>query len=516
MIQLKPIHYYYSNPIIIIINKLIYNNGQRQQFTKQQWLSTIIAKNNKVGVHKTFMDRCVLRCMGGKGGDGCLSYEHIAPGKKSPNGGHGGRGGDVELIASNTIKDLSLSSFHIEAEPGTHGSSNGRVGKQGRTKQIRVPTGTVVYLRKQQQQPTRNKDEDDNATRTATGFHKILLADLNVNGDSVIAAKGGSPGRGNIIKVQSSFQFYEREIKPHEKVGKVGEQVVLELELKTIADVGLVGYPNAGKSSLLGAISNSRPKTAPYPFTTLHPIVGYVEFSDSKKISVADLPGLVDGAHENRGLGHSFLQHIERTRVIVFVIDVSTDREMTWTRGHLTPGEDLKALIRELELYQPGLATTFPNLVVANKMDLPGAEDGYKALQHVCSELGFITKTKKTRLFPISAVTGQGLEEFITELRVVMEENKMMMNKKDDELPPFETVTEVVDDLDNGEKQQQQQQQQIIVDENNNHPISHKIIAKDVVIGQDIKLPRIQKGVGHRQAIMMKKLKESRGGNKNI
>ena len=442
------------------------------------------SRNRTSASQRTFVDACTVYAKAGRGGDGCVSFEHLAPGKKTPNGGHGGRGGDVVVVATNSVRDLALPSFHPAARDGVNGGPKGKVGKQGKSREIRVPVGTLVFARRSADDPLarsrfpmddavagsvvdseaeadeEDEDEDDEDEQPKRGgrrvrggaieydmsvddeddnededededarISRVLLADLNKEGASVVVAAGGAPGRGNIAQARASFEFYEHDQALRHVKGQAGQEVVVDLKLKTIADVGLVGFPNAGKSSLLGAISLAAPKVASYPFTTLHPHVGYVDFTDGFRIAVADLPGLVDGAHENRGMGHSFLQHVERTRVIVYVVDVAKYRTWTWRREvdeeanadadardkrTSEPGDDLDALVRELELYQPGLSL-YPSIVVANKIDAEGWEAGVESLRWR------LPRSADGRLFAISAQTGAGLGEFVRALRLLVE-----------------------------------------------------------------------------------------------
>ena len=226
------------------------------------------------------------------------------------------------------------------------------------------------------------------------------VADMDVSGKQVIVARGGRGGRGN-PRFATSTNRAPREWEP----GEPGEERELFLELKTIADVGLVGYPNAGKSTLIRALSAARPKVAPYPFTTLHPVVGVIEYPDYGRLTVADIPGLIDGAHDNVGLGHSFLRHIERTVVLAFVLDMAgCDGRVPW--------EDLRHLRDELELYMKGLSKR-PALIVANKMDLPGSEENLELLR---AELA----SEVIDIIPVKAAEGE-LGDLKAKLREMVE-----------------------------------------------------------------------------------------------
>ena len=326
-----------------------------------------------------FVDRVRITVSGGRGGDGCVSFrrEKFVP-KGGPDGGDGGAGGDVILRA--TFGEQSLVDRRFQplwrGANGSHGRGKRQHGACADPRVILVPVGTLVR----------------------DGESGEMLADLAEDGQEYTAARGGAAGRGN-PRFASARCRVPRGATP----GAPGQEFDLDLELKTVADVGLVGYPNAGKSTLLRALSAARPKTAAYPFTTRHPIVGVVEFDDFFRYTVADVPGLIDGAHANVGLGHEFLRHIERCRILVFVLDTAgVDQRQ--------PENDLAALFRELELHQQGL-TARPAVVVANKMDMPAAGEGLAALkQHT-----------DLTVFPICAEDGTGTRELAAHLRTVLE-----------------------------------------------------------------------------------------------
>lgn len=290
-----------------------------------------------------FRDRVKVYVKAGDGGDGCMSFrrEKFVP-KGGPDGGDGGNGGDVILVADVTLDNLVDLYYrpHQKAERGVHGKGKDMHGRRGETLRVKVPCGTVVY---------------------EWGTNE-LLGELLEDGEEMLVAKGGKGGLGNPHFATSTYQA------PRERtLGEPGEEIVLRLDLKTMADVGLVGYPNAGKSTFLSQISGAHPKVAPYPFTTLHPIIGTVIFEDYRKIRVADIPGLIDGAHDGVGLGHDFLRHIERTNYLLYVLD------MGGTDGR-NPTEDFEHLREELHLYKDELKDA-PFMVLANKMDVPGADD---------------------------------------------------------------------------------------------------------------------------------------------
>src|ERR687885_639745 len=277
-----------------------------------------------------FHDRAKIRVQAGRGGDGGLSFrreKHVPKG--GPDGGDGGRGGDVVLVADPERRDLSWFARSKSFEAGRGGPGRGRRkhGADGEDVELRVPVGTQVL------------DEEGR-----------LVADLAGPGARAVLARGGAGGRGN-----SRFATPTRQTPRFAEVGLPGEEAWLELRLKLLADAALVGLPNAGKSSLLARISNARPKVADYPFTTLSPVLGTVEAPDGRQLTVADVPGLIEGASEGVGLGHEFLAHLERARLLVHVIDVTEDVE-----------ERFAAIARELERYGAGL-DALPQIVVLNK-----------------------------------------------------------------------------------------------------------------------------------------------------
>ena len=316
-----------------------------------------------------FVDKVTIRVKAGDGGNGCCSFrrEKFVP-KGGPDGGDGGDGGSVYLEASTGEQSLVSLVYQTRyrAQNGPGGRGAGMHGRNADDVTVKVPVGTVVV---------------DNATREVIG-------DLDVPGARLLAAKGGRGGRGN-----ARFATSTNRVPRYAEPGTPGEERELFLELKTIADGGLVGYPNAGKSTLLGALSSARPKVAPYPFTTLHPVVGVVEFDypDFSRLTLADIPGLIDGAHDNVGLGHSFLKHIERTKVLIYVLD------MAGTDGR-DPVEDFRHLRNELELYMSGL-TARPSLIAANKMDAPEAAENLRRLESEVSG--------KYRIIPVTAAIGE-------------------------------------------------------------------------------------------------------------
>src|SRR5258708_6349610 len=309
-----------------------------------------------------FVNEVDIHVEAGHGGKGCLAFrrEKFVP-RGGPSGGDGGHGGSVYIVAGPHINTLINFRFHPEfsAERGEHGMGSNRTGHGGADLELAVPIGTLVY----------EKTADPNEPRR-------LVADLAEEGQRVLVAKGGRGGMGN-ARFATSTNRAPRKVQP----GEEGEIKDLRLELKLLADVGLVGYPNAGKSTLIARISAARPKIADYPFTTLTPNLGVVRLSEDRSFVVADVPGLIEGAHRGLGLGHQFLRHLERTKVLVHLVDVSG-------ASGRDPVEDLDILRRELELFQPTLAAK-PQIVAANKIDATGPEqaDGVKALKRRASTL---------------------------------------------------------------------------------------------------------------------------------
>src|SRR3989454_3122500 len=282
------------------------------------------------------IDQAEIVVVGGDGGNGCVSFrrEKYVP-RGGPNGGPGGDGGSVFMVADPSLKGLNAFRYkrRFEAERGRHGEGSDRAGRGGEDLYIKVPPGTMV------------RDESG-----------MLLADLSRTGDVVRVAAGGRGGRGNAAFATSTHPA-PREAEP----GAEGEERRLVLELKLIADVGIVGFPNAGKSTLISRISSARPKIAAYPFTTLQPNLGMVDLGEFRTFVVADLPGLIEGAHRGQGLGTRFLRHIERTRILIHLVDVS---EMSGRN----PGIDLEVVNGELRAFSSDLAGK-PQVVAANKID---------------------------------------------------------------------------------------------------------------------------------------------------
>jgi GTPase len=322
-----------------------------------------------------FVDEVRITVKAGRGGDGSCSFrrEMFVP-RGGPDGGDGGNGGDVVFTASHrltTLLDLRYQK-HYEAEDGKPGSGSNCSGRRGKPVIITLPVGTVIY--------------DD---RTGE-----VLADLIADGESVTIAQGGKGGRGN-----SHFATSTNRVPTHFEHGTDGDERQLRLELKLLADVGLVGFPNAGKSTLIAAISSARPKIADYPFTTLTPNLAVVRWGEDRSFVVADIPGLIEGAHEGKGLGIQFLRHIDRTSLLLHLIDVSE-----WATED--PIGSFEIMRNELESYDASLAKR-PFAVVATKIDIAGDNVRLKTLQAYC-------KRRRHRCLPVSAATREGLAELVT------------------------------------------------------------------------------------------------------
>ncbi|MHC5037315.1 MAG: GTPase ObgE [Planctomycetota bacterium] len=322
-----------------------------------------------------FRDEATIRVKAGRGGDGCLSFrrEKYVP-RGGPDGGDGGPGGDVVLKAvphMNTLLPVARKAQYA-AGRGQHGRGKNMTGASGKGVVVEVPIGTIV----------RDADRD------------LLLKDLKEVGDTVVAARGGKGGFGNRHYASPTNQAPRQWTR-----GEPGEERILDLELKLIADVGLVGLPNAGKSTLLSRLSKATPKIADYPFTTLAPSLGIVELSGYRTFVMADLPGLIEGAHEGAGLGDKFLRHIERTRLIVHLVDLAPPPDSP------SPAQAWKTIREELAAYSRSLAEK-REILVATKMDLPESQ---KALEDFQGEV-------EPSVFALSAVTGRGLDALLGEI----------------------------------------------------------------------------------------------------
>ncbi len=322
-----------------------------------------------------FVDEVKITVKAGGGGDGSCSFrrEMFVP-RGGPDGGDGGNGGDIIFTASNrltTLLDLRYQR-HYEAEDGKPGSGSNCTGRRGKSVNILLPVGTVIY------------DEESGE----------VLADLVADGETATIALGGKGGRGN-----SHFATSTNRVPTNFEQGTEGEERHLRLELKLLADVGLVGFPNAGKSTLIATISAARPKIADYPFTTLVPNLGVVRYGEDRSFVVADIPGLIEGAHEGKGLGIQFLRHIERTSMLLHLIDVSE-----WAAED--PVASFEVMRNELASYDSSLAKR-PFAIVATKIDAAGAGEKLKTLQAYC-------KRRRYRCLPISSATREGLAELVT------------------------------------------------------------------------------------------------------
>jgi len=348
-----------------------------------------------------FVDHVKVFAQAGNGGRGCVSFrrEKFVP-KGGPDGGDGGRGGDVIFRADRHVDNLANLFYEalIKAKNGGHGMGKKMAGRAGANKVVRVPVGTIVWRGEKQERAKSNVEQ----LAIGNWQSSIPIVDLTRDGQDFVLCQGGAGGKGN-VHFKSSRNRAPREYTE----GKEGEQGYFLLELRTIADAGLVGYPNAGKSTLLRKISAARPKVAAYPFTTLHPIVGVIEFPGYRRATIADIPGLIEGAHRGLGLGHEFLRHITRCRVLVFVIDVAGSEGRN-------PVEDLKNLRREIDLYNPTLSSR-PWIVVANKMDLPGAKENLKAMQE---------RLPRIKIVPTSPVKGEGVDALKEALAAIMTNDK--------------------------------------------------------------------------------------------
>jgi GTPase len=368
-----------------------------------------------------FVDHIKIQAKAGDGGNGSPHFRRkkFLP-RGGPDGGDGGNGGDVVLVVDHHTDNLKTFFFNsrVKAPDGKAGGENQKTGKSGKHLVLKVPQGTIVYREipkeseefDEETEPGRAEvfePEDpadihttagesdmqlDMETRTLrmsreTGLELEVVADLTVIGQRFVLCKGGKGGRGN-------YRFKTSVNKaPEAEPGEPAEEGEYYLELRQIADVGMVGFPNAGKSTLVGQLSEAKPKVAAYPFTTLKPKVGVIEFPGFKRATVADIPGLIEGAHRNVGLGHDFLRHIMRCRLLLFVVDMAGSE----TRD---PIEDVETLRKELSMYDESLAKQ-AWLVVANKMDLPESEELLER---------FRQRFPKVEIIPISAMLGQGID----------------------------------------------------------------------------------------------------------
>ena len=387
-----------------------------------------------------FVDEIKIYGRAGHGGKGCVAFqrEKFRP-KGGPSGGNGGAGGSVILQADHDLNNLIAQYYQprLLAQNGENGLGKGMDGHAGKDLIVKVPCGTLIWRLARSAdilpatQPGKDFGDEQQKTQFAASASTRplirstsgvcaqeidlskegsgekssatdkgeLIADLTRHGQQFVLCHGGRGGLGN-----RNFATSVRQTPRFAQPGEPGDEGDFLLELRIIAEVGLVGYPNAGKSTLLTAISKARPKIAPYPFTTLHPQIGIVEYEDFHRLTVCDVPGLIEGAHQNVGLGHAFLRHIERCKILVLLLDMAgTDNRAPW--------DDYQQLLNELELYDPTLLDK-PRLVVANKMDEAVAEKNLKQ---------FKKKVKRLSVLPISAAFDQGVEKFKETIREAVE-----------------------------------------------------------------------------------------------
>jgi GTP-binding protein len=330
-----------------------------------------------------FIDEAKVHVAGGQGGNGCMAFrrEKFVP-RGGPSGGDGGRGGDVTLESSEDVNTLLKFRYNrlFHAGRGGHGEGSNRHGQDGEDLSVEVPVGTVVY---------------DAGTEEK-------LWDFDTPGQRFLAAKGGRGGRGNAQFATSTHQAPRRA-----EPGKPGEERDLKLELKLLADVGLVGFPNVGKSTLISRLSAARPRIADYPFTTLEPCLGVVAVDEERSFVMADIPGLIEGAHLGRGLGTRFLKHVERTRLLLHLID-------TAEQSGRDPVEDYRVIVEELKSFSPVVAGK-PMLLVASRIDAAGSGERLTALREFC-------RTRSMVLIEISSVTGEGLEQLKRQTWAMLEQ----------------------------------------------------------------------------------------------
>jgi GTPase len=330
-----------------------------------------------------FVDYAKVYLKAGDGGQGCVSFrrEKYVP-RGGPDGGDGGRGGHIIFTATDKLNTLLDQRYHKEyrAKKGQHGMGKKMHGRNGEDLLIPVPAGTIL------------RDADTNA----------VIADLDSDGKEVIIAKGGRGGLGN-----SHFATSTRQAPKFAQPGEEGEEKYLILELKLLADVGLIGMPNAGKSTFLSVLSAAKPKIADYPFTTLAPVLGVVKAEEYRSFVVADIPGLIEGAHMGVGLGFQFLRHVERTSLLLHLVDISET-------GTGDPIENLNKINRELEQYSPDLIKK-PQVVVGTKLDIAGNGERLVSLETYCVE-------KNTIFFTVSAVTGKGIKPLLSYLSATVED----------------------------------------------------------------------------------------------
>ncbi|MDC0047754.1 GTPase ObgE [Verrucomicrobia bacterium] len=329
---------------------------------------------------RQFVDHVRIYVRAGDGGNGIVHFrrEKYVP-KGGPDGGDGGNGGDVVLKVASDTDNLTHLFFksRLIAKSGAHGQGRGKHGKSGKELVVRVPPGTLVY---EANQPGVSIEE--------LKLQGEPIADLTTDGEQFVIAKSGNGGKGNV-----NFKSSTNRAPQEHTLGEKGEEGFFYLELRQIGDAGFVGFPNAGKSSLLSVLSAAKPKVANYPFTTLQPSIGVVEFNSVLRATVADIPGIIEGAHENVGLGHDFLRHIMRCKLLLFVVDIAGS-------DMRDPIEDVQTLRKEIKLYSDELASR-DWMIIANKMDIDGAEANFDILK---------SRFSRIEIIGVSALTGHGIE----------------------------------------------------------------------------------------------------------
>ncbi|MEN6584419.1 MAG: Obg family GTPase CgtA [Sulfuricella sp.] len=335
-----------------------------------------------------FIDEAKIHVKAGDGGNGAASFrrEKYIP-RGGPDGGDGGRGASIYAVADrniNTLIDYRFARMH-RAQRGENGHGSDRYGKGGEDMVLRMPVGTVI-------------------TDLTTGK---IIADLAIDGQKTLIAKGGKGGLGN-LHFKSSTNRAPRQCTP----GEEGEELELALELKVLADVGLLGMPNAGKSTFIRAVSAAKPKVADYPFTTLHPNLGVVRVDDERSFVIADIPGLIEGAAEGAGLGHQFLRHLARTRLLLHLVDMAPCDEA------VNPVHDARAIVEDLRKYDEGLYQK-PRWLVLNKMDMVSEDERAGQLQQFLQDFGW-----EGRSFIISALTGEGCKALTYAIMEYLEQNR--------------------------------------------------------------------------------------------
>lgn len=337
-----------------------------------------------------FIDYARIRVRGGKGGDGCVSFrrEKFVP-FGGPDGGNGGKGGDIIAIGDSNVNTLLNFRYkkHFSGQRGRHGQGAKKDGKRGEDVIIHLPVGTEIY----------EIDEQGN--------RKEKLGDITHEGQRVVLARGGSGGRGNAAFATPTHQAPRKAEK-----GKLGEEKYLELVLKLMADVGLVGMPNAGKSTLISKISSAHPKIASYEFTTLEPCLGVVRVDEMHSFIIADIPGIIKGAHAGKGLGDRFLRHIERTKILLFLLDISSEN----------PYEQYQTLRNELHLYDPDLDRR-DFLIALNKIDLIPPD---KQKERIMEMINQFPKELQDKISPLSALRGKGVDELKFKIYRVIQQSK--------------------------------------------------------------------------------------------